>query len=89
MDKLKVALSPLILGNEGILIGLLSTEGYPCSAMALAGSGILSCFDGVPTFGGSTNVLCLRNNLPPSFSNLFFLQCSQYIYILEQSPGSD
>lgn len=56
--------------------GLLSTQGYPCSAMALAGSGILSCFDGVPAFGGSTNVLCLRNNLPPLFPTCF--SCSAH-----------
>lgn len=58
--------------------GLLSTRAqrHPCSAMALAGSGILLCFDGVPAFDGSTNVLCLMNNLPPLFPTCF--SCSAH-----------
>lgn len=44
--------------------------------MALAGSGISQCFAGVSAFGGSTNVLCLRNNLPPLFPTCF--SCSAH-----------
>lgn len=58
--------------------GLLSTRAqrHPCSAMALAGRGILLCFDGVSAFDGSTNVLCLMNNLPPLFPTCF--SCSAH-----------
>lgn len=66
---------PRKLRNSG---GLLSprAQRYPCSAMALAGSGVLLFFSGVSAFGGGTNVLCLRNNLPPLFPTCF--SCSAH-----------